>query len=309
MPRRRPRLRLAISFAISLLALCACLPVTPPRSAATRAPTQPASPAPSPKPATSASPSNGIGSVFVIVMENRSYQEALGGAYTAALARRFALATNYHAVAHPSLPNYLALTGGTTAGIRDDGFHQLATAGLGGELTQAHVSWAAYMESMTRGCHDSPPPYALKHNPFAYYQGGCSANVRPLDDLASDLGGASPHRFVWISPNLCHDGHDCSTATADAFLSRLVPEILASSAWQRDGVLFITWDESDSATDNRVPCLVVAPHLLAHLSARYYTHYSLLATVSTELGVAAPGLSAQSVPFGDLLPLTPMGSQ
>src|SRR5690348_1179130 len=86
--------------------------------------------------------------VFVIVMENRSYAQALSGGYTAALAHKYAYATNYHGVTHPSLPNYLALTSGTTWGIADDGFHALPAGGLGAQLSNANVTWRAYMEGM-----------------------------------------------------------------------------------------------------------------------------------------------------------------
>jgi hypothetical protein len=53
----------------------------------------------------------------VIVMENRSYDQAIAGGYTAKLAADYSAATDYHGVSHPSLPNYLAMTSGSTWGI------------------------------------------------------------------------------------------------------------------------------------------------------------------------------------------------
>ncbi|HVB77053.1 MAG TPA: alkaline phosphatase family protein [Candidatus Nitrosotalea sp.] len=295
----RPLRRLiCLALAAGLLAACAGAPGREgPAPGRPQTSSPPSSPPPSAGPRTS-SP----GSVFVLIMENRSYAQAMSGTYTAGLASRFAVATEYHAVAHPSLPNYLALTSGSTQGITDDGFHALSSAGLGGELSAHQVSWGAYMESMTEGCYDSPAPYALKHNPFAYYRGGCPANVTSLSALAGQLRSGTAPRLVWITPNLCHDGHDCSTAVADAFLSQLIPTILASSAWRQGGLLLITWDEAEGDTTNRVPCLVVAPHLLAQSSSRPYNHYSLLATVSSYLGVPALGQAALATPFTDLVP-------
>jgi phospholipase C len=232
-------------------------------------------------------------------MENRGFDEAMTGSYTAGLARQYAVATNYHAVAHPSLPNYLALTSGSTHGITDDGYHQLPAGGIGDQLTQRGISWRAYMEGMTRGCFDSPPPYALKHNPFAYYGGACPANVVSLTPLAADLAGATPS-FVWITPNLCHDGHDCSTGEADAFLASLVPQILGSSAWQQGGVLFITWDEDDGGANNRVLTLVIAQGLTRHLTAQSHDHYSLLATVQDRLSVPRLGQAEGASPLSEL---------
>src|SRR5439155_8656061 len=119
-----------------------------------------ATPVPTPEPA----PAPRARHVFVIVMENRAPAEAREGRYIASLAREYAIATSYFAISRPSLPNYLALTAGDTFGIRDDAYHALAKGGLGTQLTAAGLTWRAYMEGMTKGCFDSPYPYALKHN-------------------------------------------------------------------------------------------------------------------------------------------------
>lgn len=232
-------------------------------------------------------------------MENRSYRQALAGPYTAQLARRYAAAVNYHGVSHPSLPNYLALTSGSTWGITDDGYHRLPAGGLGTQLTNAGISWRAYMEGMNNGCFRSGYPYALKHNPFAYYGGACPPQVVPFTQFASDLAGDVP-QFVWITPGLCHDGHDCSTAVADAWLAKTVPQILATNAWQDGGVLFITWDEGEDAA-NSVLTLVIRPNQLQHSSALGYNHYSLLATIEDQLGVARLGSAARATPMTDLM--------
>jgi phosphoesterase family protein len=114
--------------------------------------------------------------VFVIVMENHSFDGALQGAYTATLAKQAGVATNYHAIAHPSVPNYLAITSGQTWGINEDVYQALPPQDLGDQLTSARVSWRAYMEGLgDGGCSDSPPPYDRDHNPFAYYGGRCPA--------------------------------------------------------------------------------------------------------------------------------------
>lgn len=170
--------------------------------------------------------------VFLIVMENHGPDEVMGGQYIASLADKYGVAANYHALAHPSVPNYLALTSGSTWGVRDDNYYVVPQRDLGTQLTSARVTWRAYMEGLTSaGCVDSPPPYDLAHNPFAYYGGNCPSNVVPLTSLTVDLGANTP-RFAWISPDRCHDMHDCSIRTGDAWLRQQVPQILASSAWK-----------------------------------------------------------------------------
>src|SRR5436190_22967496 len=80
-------------------------------------------------PSATSAPARPGSHVFVVVMENRDYATALAQPYTTQLAHRYAVATNYHAIAHPSLPNYLALTSGATFGISDDDFHRLPAVG------------------------------------------------------------------------------------------------------------------------------------------------------------------------------------
>jgi hypothetical protein len=233
-------------------------------------------------------------------MENRSYGQVVGNGYIAQLGAQYGIATDYHGVSHPSLPNYLAMTSGSTWGIADDGFHALPAGGLGAQLTDAGIDWRAYMEGMNNGCFNSRYPYALKHNPFAYYGSACPSQIVPFSQFGTDISSANVPRFVWITPDLCHDGHDCSNAVANAWLSQTVRQILNSRAWQDNGVLLITWDEgADSA--NSVLTLVVQPDPVVHQSATPYDHYSLLATIEDQLGLARLGLAAQATPMNDLL--------
>ncbi len=233
-------------------------------------------------------------------MENRSASDALQGGYTARLASTYGATTNYHGVTHPSLPNYLAMTSGSTYGITDDGYHVLPAGGLGAQLTRAGIPWRAYMEGMTAGCYNSPYPYALKHNPFAYYGGKCPSQVVSFSRFAHDMA-AGPSRFVWITPGLCNDGHDCSTSVADAWLAHTVPTILATPAWKQGGVLYITWDEGEDWA-NSVLTIVFQPGMTVHRSARVYNHYNLLATIETELGVPRLGAAARAATMSDLVP-------
>ncbi len=287
-----------VALVISACLLAACAPKSTAEATPTRSPVRtpiPGAPNPTPDPSPNSAPAH----VFLIVMENRSYSQAISSSYVSSLAARYAIATDYHGVSHPSLPNYLALTSGTTWGIADDGFHALPAAGLGAQLTSAGIEWRAYMESMTRGCFNSPYPYALKHNPFAYYGSACPPQVVPFTQFASDVSGNAP-QFSWITPNLCNDGHDCSSSVADAWLSQTVPTILNSNAWQDGGMLVITWDEGEDSA-NSVLTLIIRPNPVIHQSAKPYDHYSLLATIEDTLGVARLGQAAQATPMTDLI--------
>src|SRR5258708_10735572 len=193
--------------------------------------------------------------LVVIVMENEELGSIIGSGdapYINSLARRYASASDYHAVSHPSLPNYLALTGGDTFGISSDCTDCVVRASsIADQLDGAGVSWKAYMEDMLKPCYSgaSYRGYAKKHNPFVYYTSVATnpsrcAHVVPFGQLAADLRGGRLPTFAWITPNLCDDMHDCSVATGDRFLKRLVPYLLAGLG--PHGLLALVWDEGSS---------------------------------------------------------------
>jgi phosphatidylinositol-3-phosphatase len=200
-------------------------------------------------------PGGGPAHIAVIVMENEEYGDIIGSRsapYIDRLTRRSALAEAMYAISHPSLPNYLALIGGSTFGIDSDctGCSVTATS-LVDQLEGAHISWKAYMEDLPQPCFNGAGSgdYAKKHDPFLYYTGlvrdhARCARVVPLTSLTADERAHSLPRFVWVTPNLCHDMHDCDIATGDRFLSTLVPPLLR--ALGRHGLLLITWDEGSS---------------------------------------------------------------
>jgi phosphatidylinositol-3-phosphatase len=231
--------------------------------------------------------------IAVIVMENEEYGDIIGSRQTPfvnALARRSALAQGMYATTHPSLPNYLALTGGSTFGVTSDCSDcTVHASGLAEQLAAAGVSWKGYMEDLPHPCFTGAGSglYAKKHDPFMYYTplytdpAQCH-HVVPLAELATDEARGTLPQFIWITPNLCHDMHDCSPATGDAFLARLVPPLLSRLGSR--GLLFITWDEGTSndgccrlASGGHIATIVAGPG--ARAGARLATpsdQYSIL---------------------------------
>jgi hypothetical protein len=249
--------------------------------------------------------------VFVIVMENLGYDQALQTPGLAALASRWALATDSYGASHPSLPNYLALTSGSTFSISSDCVTcYVNSPNLFSQLSASSVSYDAYLEGVPGPCYLSPwggSDYASKHNPFRYYDDvrrspAMCSHLRPFSEFTSLLARSSRAvpGFVWVTPNLCHDGHDCAPGVAATWLTNIVQKITASAAWRDRGVLFVTWDESNSDSSavtssghvtstgggGHVMTLVIAPGLRRGLRVSVaYNHYSLLATVEDALGL------------------------
>lgn len=255
------------------------------------APTAPATPA-----------SDRLQHVVVIVDENKPSTSVIGNPaapYLNSLADAYARASDYSAITHPSLPNYLALTSGTTAGITSDcnppGGSCLDTGpNLAQALDRAGLSWKMYAESMPAPCTVANTRlYAVKHNPFLYYPSVtrdpsyCRAHDVPYSALATDLANAGTlPDFAFISPNLCDDMHDCSVPAGDRWLKANVRKILASPAFTRENsLLVITFDEGDSG-DNVVPCVFAGPAARTHAVApTAFTHYSLLRTIEDAWGL------------------------
>ena len=288
-------------------------PTPTPLSTPPPTPTPAATPLPTPTPIGSGTLPN-FSHVFLIVMENEESTGIMGNnaaAYINTLATGHGLATQYFAVSHPSLPNYLALTAGSTFGIASDctGCYVNAT-NIADQVESSGRSWKGYLESMPSSCYVGDAyPYMQKHNPFIYYNdvrtnpARCAEHVVPFTQLSTDLVNGTVPNLAWITPNMCNDMHDCSIATGDAWLANVVPGILASSAFQNGGVLFITWDEGESsagccgnAAGGQVATLVIAPNGVAGLrSTIAETHYSLLRTIEDAWGLSALGQAASAV--------------
>ncbi len=241
-----------------------------------------------------------IDHVVIIVEENKPVSSILGASsapYLNKLADGSALAANYAGIAHPSLPNYLALTGGTTAGITDDcsPTDSSCTANvksIAEAVTQSGRSWKMYAEGMPAPCKsDNSGRYAVRHNPFMYYpsitrdKGSCASHVVPFTRLEEDLKSASSlPNYVFISPDLCNDMHDCSIKQGDDWLSREVPKILGSPAFTtQNSLLVVTWDEGDDSSNQSVTIFAGPAARTAVKSDTPYNHYSLLHTIENAL--------------------------
>jgi hypothetical protein len=240
--------------------------------------------------------------VIVIVMENAEYEEVIGSAaapYVNSLAHRYSLATESFAITHPSLPNYLALTSGSTHGISSDCTDcQVSAANIVDQLEAAGVSWGAYLEDVPTPCFRGAGSggYAKKHNPFIYYRdiAGSPARCRKLvgfAQLAADLRSGGLPAYAWISPNLCDDGHDCGVGAGDRFLARTVPALLRVLG--PHGFLVLTWDEGVSdrgccgvAHGGHVATILAGPGAVPGGGERRpVDHYGVLATIEQALGL------------------------
>jgi len=217
------------------------------------------------------------------------------------------------------------------------------------QLQNAGFTWKGYMESMgadpsreAAACGHAKiggvdrtntataaDQYADKHNPFVYFhsiiddQASCAAHVVNLDELPSDLQSiATTPNFSFITPGLCHDGHDapCKNGepggliSADKFLREWIPQILSSPAFKQDGLLIITFDEGTDGTaccgetkpngapqpgkfgpgGGRIGAVVLSPFVKpGTVSNTPYNHYGLLRSIEDWFGLPHLGYADQ----------------
>lgn len=238
--------------------------------------------------------------IIYIVFENKSPTEVYGHAqYLTALAKRCAMATNVHAEGHPSLPNYLAMTSGSTHGLtKDCDPQQCSQSGnsIFSQLTARHKLWQAFLQSMPSRCGlNATTLYAPRHNPAVYYthlrqSGACQAHDQPLGSPAQgNFHKALSHTlgaFVFVAPNICDDMHSCPVAAGDNWLATWMPVIRSSRVYRAGHTaVVITFDEG-GANNNQVATVVVSPYIRAGTRiTKLFTHYSLLHACEFALGI------------------------
>ena len=213
------------------------------------------------------------------------------------------------------------------------------------QLAAKGLTWRGYMEDMTSNCQrpaqnsfdqtqqaTAASQYAARHNPFVYFHslidsGACAANDVPLGQLDGDLASASTTpNFAFITPDLCHDGHDSSCAdggpgglpAADSFLQTWVPKITGSPAWSDGSLLIVTFDEAESGDASsccgeqpgpnspnpggttrgngggRIGAVLLSQFVQpGSTNATPYNHYSLLRSVEDIFGLDHLGYAAK----------------
>ena len=244
--------------------------------------------------------------VIVVVLENKSQSKLLGSEAAPkfnGFARHYAVLSHYGGVAHPSLPNYLALVSGSTHGIMRDCTTCIVSApNLADTLERAHLTWKTYAESLPRPGFTgaSAGLYAKKHVPFLYFKDVVSKPARlrrvvPFRQFWRDLAAAALPSFSLIVPNVCHDMHSCSVATGDRWLGSFLSPLLRNPELEHSAVFVVTDEPQTTKPTSAVPALALGP--LVKAGARFSprtSHYGLLRTLEDSWGLPRLGHSARA---------------
>jgi phospholipase C len=247
--------------------------------------------------------------IVVLVFENHEFDVVIGNKQMPnynRLAQENALLTQFYAITHPSLPNYIALFSGNTQGITTDCSSCFINApSLPDQIEANGRTWRAYLEDMPRPCYvGDTATYVQKHNPFIYFDPirldatRCQRSIVPLTQLDADLSTDSLPNFVYLMPNICNSAHDayfnplCSLKTADTWLGDKVGKLQATlNQTDQPYLIILTWDEGQGShsccglpkdAGGRIATVLISPQAKSGFQDDTpYTLYSLLKTIET----------------------------
>ncbi|KAJ5216707.1 uncharacterized protein N7469_011572 [Penicillium citrinum] len=243
-----------------------------------------------------------------IWIENTDFETTASDENFAKLAKEGILLTNYYAVTHPSEPNYAASAAGDTFGMDNDDFHQIPAnvSTIADLFDTKKIAWGEYQEDMPHAGYQGyryplsgSNKYVRKHNPLILFDSVTNDAVRPrqiknFTTFYEDLKHHSLPQHFFITPNMTNDAHDSNIHVAGDFLDRFLTPLLKNEYFTKDTLVLVTFDESGNYTvPNRVYSILlggaVPEHLKGTTDDTFYTHYSIIASLSANWGLPSLG--------------------
>ena len=255
--------------------------------------------------------------IVIVVFENWDSEDSLRSSLMPnynKLADEYTFLDHYYGVRHPSLPNYIAMIGGDTFGITENCKDCFINAASLPDLIEASGrTWKTYQEDMPSPCFiGSEGDYEQKHNPFIYFdpirldKDRCERSIVPFSALQTDVEAGTLPNFIFITPNICNDGHDCPFDAADKWLKQQL-EILVPALDKAGGnyLVVMMFEEGDGNSSccglpeddagGRVPVVLMSPRVKTNFQdSTLYSHYSLLKTIAAAWGLPYLGHSADA---------------
>jgi len=264
--------------------------------------------------------------IVVIPFENKGFNKIVKNPYMPTFnmyARDYTLLTQFYAVTHPSLPNYLAMIGGDTFNIKTNCEDCFVDAPSLPDLIEASGrTWKTYQEDMVNPCQlgsQASGNYEQGHNPFVYFdplrlsQERCESSVVPFATLEKDIQAATLPNFIFITPNTCNSGEHCKLIVTDAWIMQLLNKLIpALERESKNYLIVLTWDEGkDNASccglpkeaGGRIAVVLISPQVKNHYRDETpYSHYSLLKTISASWNLPYLGHAADKETASILAP-------
>ncbi len=238
--------------------------------------------------------------IVVVILENKHRSSVIGSGqapYLNKLAAKGASMTHSYGITHPSQPNYLALFSGSTQGVTSNTCpqHFRKADNLGHQLRKSGLSFIGYAESLPktgfRGCGSGR--YLRKHNPWVNFATLPATTNRPFRAFPRDYRKLPTAAFV--SPNMCHDMHDCSVRTGDRWMRKHFGRY-ANWAQQHNSLLIVTFDENAGGTAHSIPTIIVGANVRPGVYTERLDHYAMLRTIEDMYGLPRLGRAASASP-------------
>jgi hypothetical protein len=250
--------------------------------------------------------------VITVLLENENSTFVVQNApFEKYLTAKYGFASSYYSVCHPSNPNYLAITSGSSWECGSDNYTVYPVSNIADLVQGAGLTWGAYMESMPKPCDTGNTAlYAVRHNPFVSYSdivdnaSRCNSHVLNFTAWDSAVTNDAVPNYAFITPNILDDGHNTNVSYADSWLKGWLSPLLNDS-FARSTVFFIVYDESagdntgyDGLVGGKVYFAAVGPAVRANSTISINTsHYNLLTTTEWLLGLGNLGRNDSGTSF------------
>lgn len=235
----------------------------------------------------------GVSKVLVFMVENHSLAQMRAGMpKTYAFATRHAYATDYTAIRHPSLPNYIAIAAGSTLGVADDAdpsAHRLTGTSVFRQARRHGKTATVYADAMPHRCAlTNSGEYAVRHNPWAYFvrdRAACRKHDVNARRLRHDAAAGTLPDVGFVIPDVLHDAHDGTLAQADRWISSRIAMLTAGPDWRAGRLaIVVTADEDDRHSGNRVLTVVATRGQTPRVVGSPLNHYSLAGFLDDVIG-------------------------
>ena len=252
--------------------------------------------------AIAASPLPAIKHVIVVALENEDANRADSQPYMRELAKRGASMRNYHALTHPSQPNYIGLVAGSVFDVKTNAPVVIDARHLGNLLEDKGLTWKTYAENYPGNCSLKETvgfkffgQYVQRHVPFLRFKNvredpeRCGRVVK-ASVLDEDVANGTLPNFALYIPNDSNNGHDTGVEKADRFLRERFEPLLRDPRFADGTLLVVTFDEGSDGGPNVIYTVLVGAGVRAGaVSNAWYDHYSLLRTIEEIFGTGTLG--------------------
>lgn len=234
---------------------------------------------------------------IIVIFENTEYRYAIEQPFFKQLATEGAGFDNFFAISRPSQPNYLALTSGTTSGVRTNNNVDLDLTNIVDQLESKGLTWRVYAEDYPERCFTGAfsGGYARKHNPFISYLNiqrnpARCANIVNATKFAQDVANGTLPNFVFYVPNNRNSAHDTNITFADRWYKQAFGPLISDPAFMRDTVLITTFDEgSFIRTRNQIYTSIFGPAVKPGNHSDQLTLFSLLKLLQSNWDLGSLG--------------------